>query len=157
MHRQFDLTASSRPIFLHDEVHDLLHHVYRLLLGHMVSPLRIQICFHSLTLKPRSARLSILFIVIRITPPYMRTRRALHFLAWTFGVAWGTLVAQAIWVCEKNPTWKARPFVIFSARALTAVPQTTPAPQCPLGRLVAIAQLISTHPLHSQFPASSLF
>ena len=64
--------------------------------------------FHFLTLGSRSARLSILFTVIRITPPYTGKRRALQFLAWSFGVAWGILAAQLIWICEKQPAWKVR-------------------------------------------------
>jgi len=122
----------------------------------MVSLLHIP-CFHFITLKPRSARLSLLFTVIRITPHSdTGTRRALHVFAWNFGVAWGILAAQVIWICEKKAPWKVRHFVIliFDARFLTAASQTTPAPQCPLGLPVAIAQLISTAPLRLQFPAS---
>ena len=52
-------------------------------------------------------------MVIRITPPYdAGILRVLHFLAWSFGAAWGILTAQAIWVCETNATWKVKRFVI---------------------------------------------
>ena len=153
---RFYLSASSRPLFLHDEVHDVLHPLPRLLLGRMVSFLHIPF-FHLPTLKLRSARLSILFIVIRITPPHHDTRHALHFVGWSFGAAFGILVAQLIWVCEKKTAWKVRRFVIFNAHPLTAASQVTRAPQCPIGLPVAIAQLISTPLLRSQSPASSFF
>ena len=111
-------SASSRSLLLHDEVHTLLHHLPRLLFGHMVSLLHIP-CFRFLTPKHRSARLSILFIVIRITPHYTGGRRTLRFLAWSFGAAWGILVAQMLWVCEKKATWKVMHFLIFNVCHLT--------------------------------------
>ena len=151
MPRLDELFASSRPLFLHDKVHTLLHHLPRILFSHMVFLLHIT-CFHFLTPKHRSARLSILFIVIRITPShYTGGRRALYFLGWSFGVTWGILVAQMFWVCEKKTTWKVRHFVIFNRRHLMRLSQLAPAPQCPVGVPVAIAQLISTVPLRSQF------
>lgn len=113
-------------------------------------------CFHFLTFGSRSARLSLLFMVIRITPPYHAgTLRALHFLAWGFGVAWGILIAQTIWVCEKKTTWKVRAFCsnLRTFPHSTGI-QMTPAPQCPLGVSVPIAQLISMAPLRSRFPAA---
>ena len=138
-------------------MHDILPYRRKLLLGHMVSLLHIP-CFHFLMLKPRSARLSILFIVIRITPTSNTdTRRALHFLAWTFGVAWGILAVQVFWVCEtqRKATWKVRDFVIFNARSLTAASDDT--------STSVSAWASSCHrPTHqyglrSQLPASSLF
>ena len=144
--RPFYHSASSCPLFLHDEVRNVLCHLPRLLLGHMVT---FQVLhapfFHFLTLKPRSARLSLMFIVIRITPPSNEgTRRTLYFAAWSFGAAWAVLAAQVIWVCEKKVAWKVSDFVKFNARFVTATFQVTPAPQCPIGLPVAIAQLIST-------------
>ena len=116
--------------------------------------LTLHTCFHFLMLEPRSARLSILFIVIRMTPPCMGSRRALHFLAWSFGVALSFHLAQMIWVCETKTAWKVRCFVIFNPRSLTAASQTTPAPQCPLALQVVIGRLISTPSLPSQFVTS---
>lgn len=72
-----------------------------------------------------TARLSILFSVVRITPPG-NTRKFLFGLVGTFVLIWIILFAQVFWVCENEPLWK-----------------DTPAPQCALGRNVAIAQLIS--------------
>ena len=109
-------------------------------------------------LKPRSTRLSILFTVIGFTPQYMlETRRALYFFAWIFGVAEVIRVVQMIWVCEKGTTWKVSHIVIFNACLLTAVSQTTPTPQCPLGLAVAITHIISTPSLRSLFLVSSVF
>ena len=105
--RSVHILTSSRSLFLHDKVHDLLYPLPGVLLGRMVPLLYIE-CFHFLTLKPRSARLSILFIVIRITPSYTGGRRTLRFLACGFGVTWGILVAQLIWICEKKTTWKVK-------------------------------------------------
>ncbi|KAG6853787.1 hypothetical protein C0991_001376 [Blastosporella zonata] len=72
-----------------------------------------------------TARLSILFSVIRITPP-SNVRQMLYGLVGTFVLVWAILFAQVFWVCELEPDWK---------ESLT--------PQCALGRNVAIAQLIS--------------
>ena len=89
-------------------------------------------------------------------PTYMGTRRTLHILAWSFGVAWGILAAQTIWICEKEPVWKVGGILyIFNTCTLTAVSQIKAEPRCPLGLTVAIAQLISTAPLRSQYTASS--
>ncbi|KAF8066919.1 hypothetical protein FPV67DRAFT_1215799 [Lyophyllum atratum] len=73
-----------------------------------------------------SARLSILFSVIRISSNGTPLRRILYGLMVSFLVIWAVLFAQVFWVCESEPLWKD---------AL--------APQCALGRNVAIAQLIS--------------
>jgi len=72
-----------------------------------------------------SARFSILFSVIRITPtPTMK--KLLIGVAFLFGVIWAVLFAQVFWICENQPGWKD---------ALV--------PQCALGEQVAIAQIIT--------------
>ncbi|KAG2047236.1 hypothetical protein BDR06DRAFT_944396 [Suillus hirtellus] len=71
------------------------------------------------------SRLSILFTVVRLA--YWGTqRRILICVAILFGVIWGILFAQVWWTCESNPSWKQ-----------------LPRPQCPLGRDVAIAQIVT--------------
>ncbi|CCL99491.1 uncharacterized protein FIBRA_01509 [Fibroporia radiculosa] len=73
----------------------------------------------------RSARISILFTIIRLTVPG-RLRKGLILSACAFGLTWAILFAQVWWVCEKEPGWKE-----------------SPTPQCDLGRNVAIAQVIA--------------
>ncbi|KAG6868586.1 hypothetical protein C0993_000851 [Termitomyces sp. T159_Od127] len=73
-----------------------------------------------------TARMSILFSVVRITPEGSRLKKILYVLSMTFLVVWCVLFAQVFWVCETEPSWK-----------------DSLAPQCALGRNVAIAQLIS--------------
>ncbi|TFY77613.1 hypothetical protein EWM64_g6399 [Hericium alpestre] len=72
-----------------------------------------------------SARLSILFSIIRIDPdPVWRKR-----LQWVAGAFVGAIFfffAQLMWVCEPEPSWKDHP-----------------SPQCELNKQVAICQLIS--------------
>ncbi|KAG1808373.1 uncharacterized protein BJ212DRAFT_1303001 [Suillus subaureus] len=53
-------------------------------------------------------------------------RRILIRIAIIFGVIWAILFAQVWWTCESNPSWKK-----------------LPRPQCPLGRNVAIAQIVT--------------
>ncbi|KAG5641823.1 hypothetical protein DXG03_004142 [Asterophora parasitica] len=72
-----------------------------------------------------TARLSILFSIVRITPPGT-AKKILYGLVGSFAIVWIVLFAQVFWVCENQPLWK-----------------DTPSPQCALGRDVAIAQLIS--------------
>jgi len=70
-----------------------------------------------------TARLSILFSVIRITPtPYMK--KVLSYIAVLFVVFWLVLLVQPFWVCEAEPGWKEEPN-----------------PQCALGEQVAILQI----------------
>ncbi|KAG2138279.1 hypothetical protein BD769DRAFT_1435132 [Suillus cothurnatus] len=47
-------------------------------------------------------------------------------IAIIFGVVWAILFAQVWWTCELNPSWKK-----------------LPRPQCPLGRDVAVAQIVT--------------
>ncbi|KAG2124163.1 hypothetical protein BD769DRAFT_1468852 [Suillus cothurnatus] len=71
------------------------------------------------------SRLSILFTVVRLA--YWGTqRRMLIGIAIIFGVVWAILFAQVWWTCELNPSWKK-----------------LPRPQCPLGRDVAVAQIVT--------------
>lgn len=72
-----------------------------------------------------SARISILFSIIRIDPdPVMRHR--LKWLAAAFVAAIGGLLFQLFWTCEHIHGWKNKA-----------------SPQCPLPKGVAIFQLIS--------------
>lgn len=71
-----------------------------------------------------TARLSILFSIIRIDPdPIMRRR--LSWLAFVFVAAICFFFAQLFWVCEDIHGWKNKP-----------------SPQCPLPKQVAICQLV---------------
>lgn len=71
------------------------------------------------------SKLSILLTTMRLCAPGP-FRRWLFRAALSFAVAWLILFAQVFWVCERQPGWK-----------------DTPAPQCNLGRNVAIAQVIT--------------
>ncbi|KAF9465589.1 hypothetical protein BDZ94DRAFT_326393 [Collybia nuda] len=71
-----------------------------------------------------SARLSILFSMIRIDPSRTRQRR-LACVGAAFFTTWVLLVAQLFWVCEPNDSWKK-----------------LKTPQCPLDEQVAIFQLV---------------
>jgi amino acid transporter len=73
-----------------------------------------------------SARLSILFTIIRITPGRL-VRRGLHILAVIFVVFAVILGAQKFWVCIPQQGW-------------TDVPGGT----CDLGKQVALSEIIST-------------
>lgn len=72
----------------------------------------------------RSARLSILFSMIRIDPSQTRQRRLMYIGA-SFSLIWVLLIAQLFWVCESAPSWKE-----------------LKSPQCPLDKQVAICQLV---------------
>jgi hypothetical protein len=74
-----------------------------------------------------TARLSILFSIIRIDPDPV-TRRRLRWLACAFIAAFLFLIAQLFWTCEHlHDGWKNKP-----------------SPQCHLPKAVAICQLVST-------------
>ena len=75
-----------------------------------------------------SARISILFSIIRIDPdPFMRQR--LKWLAAVFVGTIGFFLAQLFWVCENNhDDWK-----------------NMASPQCPLPKQVPVCQLVCTH------------
>jgi hypothetical protein len=66
----------------------------------MIPPLTLVI------LSSRTARLAIMFTIIRITFPYSTTRRVLYILAGTFVLLWIILAAQLLWVCEGKVGWK---------------------------------------------------
>jgi len=72
-----------------------------------------------------SARLSIIFSVIRIDP-WEKRRKRLLLIAILFFVAFIILLVQLFWVCEPDPAWKK-----------------LSNPQCPLNMQVAIFQLVS--------------
>ena len=82
-----------------------------------------------------SARISILFSIIRIDPdPFMRQR--LKWLAAAFVGAIGFFIAQLFWICESNhDDWK-----------------NTASPQCHLPKQVPICQLVCTYPFTSLSP-----
>ncbi|KAG2356665.1 hypothetical protein BDR07DRAFT_1339604 [Suillus spraguei] len=74
-----------------------------------------------------SSRLSILFTIVRLTVQRTFFRRSLMLTAIIFGLVWALLFSQLWWICEKKfPSWK-----------------TQPHPQCDLGRVVAITQMIT--------------
>ncbi|KAI0313401.1 hypothetical protein OF83DRAFT_1086357 [Amylostereum chailletii] len=72
-----------------------------------------------------SARLSILFSIIRIDPDPIWNRR-LKYIAALFIGALAFFLAQLLWVCEPQQAWK-----------------DLPSPQCRLNKEVAICQLVS--------------
>ncbi|THH14223.1 hypothetical protein EW146_g6084 [Bondarzewia mesenterica] len=72
-----------------------------------------------------SARLSILFSIIRIDPD-PRIRRRLKWVVALFVAAIFFFLAQLMWVCEPKSSWK-----------------NLPSPQCQLNKEVAICQLVS--------------
>lgn len=74
----------------------------------------------------RSARLSLLFSLIRVDPHPQR-RRFLHYVAVVYVILCILLVFQLVWICQAQPHWKTRPV-----------------PQCHLGWQIALFQLIST-------------
>ncbi|PBK60606.1 hypothetical protein ARMSODRAFT_944675 [Armillaria solidipes] len=72
-----------------------------------------------------TARLSILFSIIRVDPSENRRRRLLCVAA-LFILVLAILIAQLYWVCEPEPRWK-----------------DMRSPQCTLNKEVAICQLVS--------------
>lgn len=114
----------------------LLFDVEHVLCCHMVSlfcrcqrfPLEVRLSFSRPALIPiaiyRSARLSILFSIIRITHTH-QPNRILHAFGILFLLAWLILTAQLYWECETKTAWKH-----------------TEIPQCNLSVAVAICQLI---------------
>ncbi|KIJ40421.1 hypothetical protein M422DRAFT_173811, partial [Sphaerobolus stellatus SS14] len=72
----------------------------------------------------RSARISILFTVIRLSVGALR--KVLSYAFIVFLTIWAVLFAQVWWVCEREPGWKDAPL-----------------PQCDLGLNVAVAQVIT--------------
>ncbi|KAJ7147600.1 hypothetical protein C8R43DRAFT_889556, partial [Mycena crocata] len=72
-----------------------------------------------------ASRLSILFSIVRIDPSESRRRR-LFWVAVAFVATTLFLLAQLLWVCEPEPSWK-----------------DAPNPQCHLPLQVAICQLVT--------------
>ncbi|KAF8690338.1 hypothetical protein AX14_003003 [Amanita brunnescens Koide BX004] len=72
-----------------------------------------------------SARLSLLFSLIRVDPHPQR-RRFLHYVAVVYVILCILLVFQLVWICQAQPHWKTRPV-----------------PQCHLGWQIALFQLIT--------------
>jgi len=72
-----------------------------------------------------SARLSILFSIIRLDPSESRRKRLLY-IAFVYILVCLILIAQLFWVCEPEPGWK-----------------DMKSPQCTLNKEVAICQLVS--------------
>lgn len=79
---------------------------------------------HQANVFDRSARLAILFSIIRLDPSPTRRRRLLAVAALFFTVA-VVLIVQLFWVCEPEAGWK-----------------DTKSPQCKLNKQVAICQLV---------------
>ncbi|KZP25344.1 hypothetical protein FIBSPDRAFT_783324 [Athelia psychrophila] len=73
-----------------------------------------------------SARLSMLYSIIRITPPMMRLRRVAYCCGILFVAMWAGLLAQKLYICISDLSW-----------------QLKPAPQCHLGQSVAILELVT--------------
>ncbi|KAJ7460696.1 hypothetical protein FB451DRAFT_1563157 [Mycena latifolia] len=101
-------------VFLHAETDSGMKRSTRIAAYYMIA-----ITFYAIIW---SARLSILFSIIRIDP----NRRFLPGVALIFLGACLILIAQLLWVCESKPQWR-----------------DTVTPQCPLSRQVVIFQLIS--------------
>ncbi|KAJ7493361.1 hypothetical protein B0H11DRAFT_959951 [Mycena galericulata] len=97
---------------------------YHFLLHYLVSSFPFVSEKQTLSVR-RSARLSILFSIIRIDPNGTR-RRILLGVAFVFLSICLVLIAQLFWVCERKHGWK-----------------DAATPQCPLSRQVVIFQLIS--------------
>ena len=75
-----------------------------------------------------TARLSIIFTVVRIAP-WASQKRIMLVVAIVMFLQWVLLMVQMFWVCEKDTTsWKAAPFAL-----------------CPLGLHVAITQAVSEY------------
>ena len=93
------------------------------------------LCTHTFTLANYTARLSILFGIIRIAPnPH--TKRNLRFVAAGFALIALVLIAQKVWVCDgSDRSWKV------------AVP-----PSCHLGLQVSVTELVSKYLYASYCP-----
>lgn len=78
----------------------------------------------------RSARLSILFSIIRLIPFLMKLRVYATMAAVLFGCMWAALIILKITVCETHPEWKQ-----------------TQGVQCVLGPAVGGVELASTCPI----------
>ena len=75
-----------------------------------------------------TARLSIIFTVVRIAP-WASQKRVMLVVALVIFLQWFLLMVQMFWVCEKgNTAWKDAPFAL-----------------CPLGLHVAITQAVSEY------------
>jgi len=72
-----------------------------------------------------TARLSILWSVIRITPT-PRMKVALYYTSGLFLLVWLVLTVQPFWICEQEPGWKE-----------------SPNPQCVLGLQSSVTQIIT--------------
>jgi hypothetical protein len=102
-----------------------------------VSPIPLQtLCIddeteHSL----RTARMSILYSVIRIIPLMMSLRRVARFCAVLFGCMWAALLIQKSYICGHDRAWELEK-----------------APQCRLGLSVGILELVSKYsiPYHTR-------
>ena len=70
--------------------------------------------------------MSLLYSAIRIIPPMMSLRRMAYLCAVLFGCMWVGLSAQKVYICIHNQRW-----------------ERLPEPQCHLGELVGIVELIS--------------
>lgn len=71
-----------------------------------------------------TARLSILYSVIRITPPKMTLRRCTYLAVFLFLLMYAGVIVSKVYVCVHDPKWQQSPIL-----------------QCHLGRGIAIAEL----------------
>ncbi|TFK49228.1 hypothetical protein OE88DRAFT_1736872 [Heliocybe sulcata] len=71
-----------------------------------------------------SARLSILYSIMRITPTTMTLRRVTYAMAVLFGLMYASIIIQKVYFCVHDGRW-----------------QTSPILQCHLGKSIAITEL----------------
>jgi len=83
------------------------------------------VCAYTFTISIYTARLCILFGIMRIAPN-PATRNFIRWIAGFFVVILCVLMAQKIWVCEGNTAWKLEP-----------------SPACHLGLQVAVTELVT--------------
>jgi hypothetical protein len=119
IHILFSLLVQIAGVFMHVEKPSDLSRLNRIAAYYLIATTFYAVIW--------SARLSILFSIIRIDPdPVMRRR--LGWLAGAFIAAIALFFTQLFWVCETmHNGWKNKP-----------------SPQCPLPKQVAICQLVCT-------------
>jgi hypothetical protein len=86
----------------------------------------------------RSARLSILYSIIRLDP-YPGRRRRLHCTAALFVLFWALLMGQQFWVCQHEPGWRNQLV-----------------PQCRFDKQIALSQLTCSYAYSSHCSSNHL-
>lgn len=74
----------------------------------------------------RAARMSMIFSIIRITPPMLRLRTAANLTAALFALFWLGLMVQKLYICAHDTDW-----------------YHTPTMECHLGKSVVVLELCS--------------